>query len=250
MAGQTATGSVMGTPSYMAPEQAAGRTRDIGPAADVYSLGAILYECLAGRPPFLGATVLETLDQGRSQEPLPPRPLQPRCPRDLETITLKCLSKEARQRYATATELADDLGRFLDGRPIKARSISRLEHLVRWTRRRPAIAGLLALVMIATGLGIAGITWQWCQQDGRQLATASLDRTLPLWDVHTGQELLSLRGHAGEVLALGFSPDGRQLAATTAEGTVHVGDASPHPEEGRSRPFSMPSGSRHDSGKR
>jgi len=147
----------------MAPEQAAGRTKDIGPAADVYSLGAILYECLAGRPPFRGATVLETLDQVRSQEPLPPRRLQPRCPRDLETITLKCLSKEARQRYATATDLADDLGRFLDGRPIKARSTSSLEHLVRWMRRRPAIAGLLALVLIVAVLGIAGITWQWRQ---------------------------------------------------------------------------------------
>jgi eukaryotic-like serine/threonine-protein kinase len=163
VAGQTATGSIMGTPSYMAPEQAAGRSKDIGPAADVYSLGAILYECLTGRPPFRGATILETLDQVRSQEPLPPRRLQPRCPRDLETITLKCLAKEAPKRYASATALADDLSRFLEGRAIKARSTSVWEHAVRWAYRRPAVAGLLALVLIVTVLGVAGITWQWRQ---------------------------------------------------------------------------------------
>jgi WD40 repeat protein len=163
MAGQTATGSVLGTPSYMAPEQAAGRSKEIGPAADVYSLGAILYECLTGRPPFRAATVLETLDQVRSQEPVPPRRLQPRCPRDLETVCLKCLAKEPRRRYASAADLADDLGRFLEGRPVKARPTSALEQVIRWARRRPAVAGLLLLVLVVTVVGIAGITWQWRQ---------------------------------------------------------------------------------------
>ncbi len=163
MTGHTATGSIMGTPSYMAPEQAAGHSKDIGPAADIYSLGAILYECLTGKPPFRGATVLETLDQVRSQEPLPPRRLQPRCPRDLETICLKCLAKEPRRRYPSALDLAGDLDRFLDGRPIKARSTSALEHAVRWARRRPAIAGLLALLLVITVLGVTGIAWQWRQ---------------------------------------------------------------------------------------
>ena len=163
MTGHTATGSIMGTPSYMAPEQAAGHSKDIGPAADIYSLGAILYECLTGKPPFRGATVLETLDQVRSQEPLPPRRLQPRCPRDLETICLKCLAKEPRRRYPSALDLAGDLDRFLDGRPIKAHSTSALEHAVRWARRRPAIAGLLALLLVITVLGVTGIAWQWRQ---------------------------------------------------------------------------------------
>ena len=157
----TQTGAVLGTPSYMTPEQVDAKADLIGPATDVYSLGVILYEAVTGRVPFKADAPLETLEQIRSQDPLPPTRLQPKLPRDLETICLKCLRKEPRERYASAALLADDLERFTAGEAIRARPVGPTERLAKWARRRPVIAALILIVGLVTALGFAGVTWQW-----------------------------------------------------------------------------------------
>jgi len=151
----TRSGTVLGTVSYMAPEQVEGRSRGIGPSTDVYGLGAVLYEMLAGRPPFRGATDTDTLRQVLADEPEPPRRLRRDVPSDLQTICLKCLEKEPTQRYGSAAELAEDLRRFLAHEPIQARPLGRIERLRKWGRRRPVRAILMASsLLLALVLGI------------------------------------------------------------------------------------------------
>jgi serine/threonine protein kinase len=148
----TMSGLLMGTPSYMAPEQVEGQSAAVNRLADVYGLGAILYEALTGQPPFKGTTQVETVRQVLSQEPILPSRLRPSLPRDLQTICLKCLNKEPKQRYASAVDLADDLHRYLVGEPIHARPASRLERTLRWVRRHPARAAVIVLSILSLGL--------------------------------------------------------------------------------------------------
>ena len=164
--GQTRTGQIMGTPSYMAPEQASGDSKTIGAAADIYAVGAILYELLTGRPPFKSASVLDTLEQVRTEEPVSPTQLQPKTPRDLETVCLKCLAKAPAGRYATARDLAEDLRRYLADEPIHARPVGKMERTWRWCKRRPALAIAAATLWFAIlGASSAGL---WYVNDRAQ----------------------------------------------------------------------------------
>lgn len=160
-AGLTRTDSILGSPRYMAPEQATGKSMLMGTPADVYSLGAILYELLTGRAPFVGTTVMEILYQVETIEPVPPTRLVPGLSRDVETIALKCLQKEPARRYESATALAEDLRRFLVGEPIVARPVPFWNRSWRWCRRHPASATLTAALVLVATLGLAGILWQW-----------------------------------------------------------------------------------------
>jgi serine/threonine protein kinase len=160
---RTHTGAILGTPSYMAPEQAQGKTSAIGPSADVYALGAILYELLTGRPPFKAATVLNTVLQVLHSDPVPPRRFQPTVPRDLETICLTCLYKESHRRYGDALALSEDLRRFLAGEPIRARPVSWWGRARKWARRRPASAALVGVsCLAAVALAVGGL-WHHSQ---------------------------------------------------------------------------------------
>lgn len=169
----TVTGQILGTPHYMPPEQAGGRRGEISTASDVYSLGAILYHLLTGRPPFMADSFEAVLAQLLHREPVRPRLLNPGVPRDLEVICLKCLSKEPHRRYATAQALAEDLGHWLRDEPIRARPIGAAERLARWGRRKPALAALAVALLLVGSLGFAGILWQWRRAEQHALSEMS-----------------------------------------------------------------------------
>lgn len=180
--GQTRSGDILGTPGYMAPEQASGLVKEVGTAADIYALGAILYELLTGRPPFQGLDPMATLMDVILADPVPPRVLQPRLPKDLETITLKCLAKAAKKRYATAGDLAADLRRFLAGQPIHARPTPWWERGWKWVRRHPTIALLLVVLFLSSlllGWGYWSVTRAYQQrQAGLWVAQEAVQRML------------------------------------------------------------------------
>lgn len=216
----TGTGDVLGTPQYMSPEQASG-SGEVGPASDVYSLGAVLYRLLTGRVPFAGRTTLETLRMVAEQEPVPPDVLQPRLPVDLSTICLKCLSKDPQRRYLSADALADDLRRFLAEEPILARPVSRIERAIKWTRRHPAIAGLLATVVLVTAAGIAGVLWQYDEAvAARKQAEANAEQAQTNADTAEERELEARR---------------RQAEAEAAESRAKVAEANATTEAERAR---------------
>jgi hypothetical protein len=169
--GLTLAESIIGSPSYMAPEQAFGRAREAGPRADVYSLGAILYELLTGRPPFVGTNMYETLEQVRTADPVRPGRLVPGLPRDLDTIVLECLHKDPARRFASAGDLADDLRRYLDGQPVRARRIGDFEWLWRWSRRHRAFAALMGFFIISM-LGATAAALEFAYRTNREMAAS------------------------------------------------------------------------------
>ncbi len=258
-AAHTKSGLVLGTPSYIAPEQASGEPGQVTHSVDIHGLGAILYEMLTARPPFKGATALSTLEQVASQDPVAPSRFQRQIPRDLEIICLKCLDKQPGKRYATAEGLADDLHRFLSGQPIVARPIAVWGRTWKWARRRPIEACLTTAVLLVGAMGLTGIVWQWRnavagRDDARQqwyraniaaaaaalqvhnslAARRSLD-TAPeefrQWEWYHFRSQLDnasrvLAGHQAPVVGVAFSPDGGRLVSVSQDYTLRLCDAA------------------------
>lgn len=257
----TVTKQAFGSPAYISPEQARGDTA--GPAADIYSLGALLYHLVTGRPPFQSETIHGILRQVSEREPLPPRALNPGVPPDLQTICLKCLEKIPSRRYASAADLALELGRFLRDEPILARPAGRIEKVWRWSRRRPVVAALSTALLIATIGGVTGIFSQWRRAtaserkmglnlyaaDMRQAANALAEGDLGqarrllnlhqpkehapdlrgfewyyLWHRCLGEQAAVLSGHEGIVTTVATSPDGRWAVSGGQDGLVFVWD--------------------------
>jgi WD40 repeat protein/tRNA A-37 threonylcarbamoyl transferase component Bud32 len=257
----TATGEVVGTASYMAPEQAGQPSHAMGPATDIYGLGAVLYAMLTGWPPFQGADRSETIAQVKSREPAPLRSINDAVPRDLETIALKCLQKDPHRRYPSAALLADDLRRYLAGRPIAARPVGRLERLVRWTKRNPVTSALLALVAVSLALGavvgsvLALRARHSASESAQHLYLAHMNLAQQYWDAGRTAPVLELLGRyapqagqsldrrgwewhyqwnlchrelrqigrwSGAVHCVAVSPDGLRIAAAGDAGDVQL----------------------------
>jgi WD40 repeat protein/serine/threonine protein kinase len=243
----TMTAAILGTPAYMAPEQAAGQSKGLTTAADIYSLGAILYELLASQPPFRAETAVETLRQVCEEEPIGPHALNPAVDRDLETVCLKCLNKDPQRRYGSAEMLAEDLDRWRNGEPILARPSTAWERTRRWTRRNPEMAALVAglVLSIAGGLFATGFMWHRARQTAasaeqllyvanmksaqtaweennvglvRQLLEQTQNSPLRGFEWYYWQRLahleqMTFRGHLGEVIGTAISPDGRRIVS-------------------------------------